>query len=143
MPNRLDCFCFRLNFIIRKNIIMQIEALNTSIPVTKDYRSSDCTLLGFNLPSLIATMKKSFTWANGDLTALHGGTEIKSFQSNDSITFQIIEGKLKFHIRKDTVTLNEGQLMTLNEKIKYSLTTQEETVFLLTISDSIARTSHN
>ena len=137
---------------------MQIEALNTSIPVTKDYRSSDCTLLGFNLPSLIATMKKSFTWANGDLnalillkspqkqvilTAMHGGTEIKSFQSNDSITFQIIEGKLKFHIRKDTVTLNEGQLMTLNEKIKYSLTTQEETVFLLTISDSIARTSHN
>jgi quercetin dioxygenase-like cupin family protein len=137
---------------------MQIEALNTSIPVTKDYRSSDCTLLGFNLPSLIATMKKSFTWANGDLnalillksphkqvilTAMHEGTEIKSFQSNDSITFQIIEGKLKFHIRKDTVTLNEGQLMTLNEKIKYSLTTQEETVFLLTISDSIARTSHN
>jgi hypothetical protein len=137
---------------------MQIEALNTSIPVTKDYRSSDCTLLGFNLPSLIATMKKSFTWANGDLnalillksphkqvilTAMHEGTEIKSFQSNDSITFQIIEGKLKFHIRKDTVTLNEGQLMTLDENIKYSLTTQEETVFLLTISDSIARTSHN
>ena len=137
---------------------MEIETLKPDLDKINNTRSSDSRLSGFDLPSLIETMKQSYTWANGELnalillksphkqvilTAMHGGTEIKSFQSNDSITFQIIEGKLKFHIRKDTVTLNEGQLMTLNEKIKYSLTTQEETVFLLTISDSIARTSHN
>lgn len=137
---------------------MEIETLKTSLPLTKNSRSSDCTLLGFNLPSLIATMKQSYTWANGELnalillksphkqivlTAMHKGTEVESFQSNDSITFQIIEGKLKFHIRKDTVTLNEGQLMTLDENIKYSLTTEEETVFLLTISDNVAKPSHN
>ena len=137
---------------------MVLETLNEIIPHAKVYKSSDCTLLGFNLPSLIATMKQSYTWANGELnamillkspekqiilTAMHEGTEIKSFQSNDSITFQIIEGKLRFHIRKDTITLNEGQLMTLNENIKYSLTTKEETVFLLTISDSVTKTPHN
>jgi quercetin dioxygenase-like cupin family protein len=77
------------------------------------------------------------------LTALHEGTEIKSFQSNDSVTFQIIEGKLRFHIRKDTLTLKEGQLMTIDEKIKFRLSTQEETVFLLTISNGIARDPNN
>ena len=137
---------------------MVLESLNVILPHAKDYRSSDCTLLGFNLPSLIATMKQSNTWANGELnalillkspekqiilTAMHMGTEIKSFQSNESITFQIIEGRLRFHIRKDTLTLNEGQLMTLHENIKYRLTTQEETVFLLTISGSIKKGSHN
>jgi hypothetical protein len=103
-------------------------------------------------------MKHSETWANGELnalillkspekqiilTAMHEGTEIESFQSNDSITFQIIEGRLKFHLRKDTVTLNEGQLMTLDENINYRLSSQVETVFLLTISDAFARPSAN
>jgi quercetin dioxygenase-like cupin family protein len=133
---------------------MEIETLRNTLHHAKNVRSSGCSLLAFDLPSLIMTMKQSYTWANGELnalillkspekqiilTAIHEGTEIKSVQADDSVTFQIIEGKLKFHIRKDTVTLNEGQLMTLDEKIKYSLSTQEETVFLLTISNNIAR----
>jgi quercetin dioxygenase-like cupin family protein len=137
---------------------MEIETLKANIPHIKNYRSSACTLLAFDLPHLIATMKQSYTWANGELnalillkspekqiilTAMHQGTEIKSFQSNDSVTVQIIEGKLRFHIRKDTITLNEGQLMTLDENIKYSLTTQEETVFLLTISNHISKNAGN
>lgn len=135
---------------------MVLETLKTNLSHTKDYKSSDCTLLAFDLPSLIATMKQSFTWANGELnalillksprkqiilTAMHQGTEVKSFQSNDSITFQIIEGRLKLHIRKDILNLNEGQVITLDEKIKYRLSSQEETVFLLTISDSIKQAS--
>jgi len=137
---------------------MEIETLKAVNPITKDFRSSNCTLLAFDLPSLIATMKQSFTWANGELnalillkspekqiilTAMHAGTEIKSFQSNDSITFEIIEGRLRFHIRKDSITLNKGQLMTLDENIKYRLTTQEETVFLLTISNGTTRVANN
>jgi quercetin dioxygenase-like cupin family protein len=103
-------------------------------------------------------MKKSYTWANGELnakillkspekqiilTAMHQGTEISSFQSNDSVTLQIIEGKLRFHHRKDTITLYKGQLMTLNDNIKYRLTTEEETVFLLTISNTSTKYTTN
>jgi quercetin dioxygenase-like cupin family protein len=137
---------------------MEIETLKRNIPHIKNYKSSACTLLAFDLPHLIATMKQSYTWANGELnalillkspekqiilTAMHEGTEIKSFQSNDSVTVQIIEGRLRFHVRKDIVTLNEGQLMTLDENIKYSLTTQEETVFLLTISNNTSKNAGN
>ena len=137
---------------------MVLETLKLNQPHIGNHKSSGCSLLGFNLPSLIATMKHSDTWANGELnalvllkspkkqiilTAMHAGTEIESFQSNESITFQIIEGRLKFHIRKDTLTLNEGQLMTLDENINYRLSSQEETVFLLTISDTIAKAPAN
>lgn len=137
---------------------MEIATLKPSSPHTKNYRSSDCTLLAFDLPSLITTMKQSYSWANGELnalillksqnkkiilTAMHAETEIKSFQSNESINFQVIEGRLKFHVRKDTITLNKGQVMTLDEKIKYRLSTEEETVFLLTITDSIIKPLHN
>jgi len=137
---------------------MQLETLKMSRPHTRNSKSSGCTLLAFDLPTLISSMKHSDTWANGELnalillkspkkqiilTAMHEGTEIESFQSNEFITFQIIEGRLKFHIRKDTLTLNEGQLMTLDENINYRLSSQEETVFLLTISDTIAKSSAN
>jgi quercetin dioxygenase-like cupin family protein len=137
---------------------MQIETLKMNRPHVRNSKSSGCTLLAFDLPTLIANMKHSDTWANGELnalvllkspkkqiilTAMHEETEIESFQSNESITFQIIEGQLKFHIRKDTITLNEGQLMTLDENIHYRLSSRKETVFLLTISDTVAKSSVN
>jgi quercetin dioxygenase-like cupin family protein len=137
---------------------MEIATLKNPTAHARNCKSSACTLLGFNLPSLITTMKQSYTWANGELnalillkspekkvilTAMHGGTEIKSYQANDSVTFQIIEGRLKFHIKKDTVILNKGQVMTLDETTRYSLSTDEETVFLLTISDKPVRKINN
>jgi quercetin dioxygenase-like cupin family protein len=137
---------------------MEIETLKTDLSTLKNNRSSDSRLLGFDLPSLIETMKQSFTWANGELnalvllkspgknillTAMHRGTEIISFQTNDSATFQIIEGRLKIRIKKDIVTLNKGQLLTLDENIKYRLIAEEETVFLLTVSSINIKNASN
>lgn len=108
-------------------------------------------LLTFDLPTLIEKLKQGKSWAQGELnamvllnrsdrqvvlTALPKGTEISSFHSSESITFQIIEGKLLFHIRKKSVVLDKGQLLVLHEKIKYRLTSREETVFLLTITNN-------
>jgi quercetin dioxygenase-like cupin family protein len=125
------------------------EILATKPPLPKENRSLNASLLTFDLPVLIENMKHSHTWTKGDLnamvllkrsdkqivlTAMHEGTEISSFQSNHSITFQIIEGKLKFHTQKESVTLDRGQLLTMHDKIKYRLKSNEETVFLLTIA---------
>jgi quercetin dioxygenase-like cupin family protein len=99
----------------------------------------DPSLFTFDLPALIENMKNSSTWAEGELnamvlfkrpekqivlTALHEGTKIDSYQANDSVTFQIIEGKLKFHTTKESVTLRKGQLLALHENINYSLTSR-------------------
>ena len=114
------------------------------------------SLLTFDLPTLIEKLKQDYCWAKGKLnamillnepdkqimlTALHKGTEISSFQSNDSITFQIFEGKLKFHTQKESIILDTGQLLTLHEKIKYRLTSREETVFLLTVANGALNNS--
>ena len=126
------------------------KTLKTKPQLSKESSARIATLLTFDLPSLIEKMKCENTWTNKEYNAvillersdnhivlakLHEGTKISSFQSNDLITFQIIEGKLMFRTGKESVTLNKGQLLTLNEKIKYSMTTKEETVFLLTISN--------
>ena len=127
---------------------MQKETLKSKPLFTKSGGSVQSKFFTFDLPTLIANMKMSHSWEKGDLnamillkspekqivlTALHEGTEISSFQANDSITFQIIEGELRFNTKKESVTLAKGQLLTLHENIKYSLKSTEETVFLLTI----------
>jgi quercetin dioxygenase-like cupin family protein len=137
---------------------MEKGTLKTKPPIRKNNRLLNAPLRTFDLPTLIEKMKHECTWAQGELTtkillksphkqivltALHEGTEIKSFQSNDSITFQIIEGKLKFHTQKESVTLEQGHLLTLHENIKYSLTTKEETVILLTIAKGTLKPSEN
>lgn len=102
----------------------------------------------FDIPAIIEDMKNDKTWLEGELnsvillnsptvkvllTILHEGTEVISYQANDSITFQVIEGSLVLHIREESVVLNEGELLTLEEKIKYSFDSVEETAFLMTL----------
>ena len=134
------------------------EMSNDKLLFYKNTNSLNPSLFLFDFPTLIGKMKHKHTWVKGDLetmillnipskqivlTALHEGTEIKSFQSNDSITFQVIEGDLKFHSRKGSVNLEKGQLLTLCENIHYSLTTNVETVLLLTITSRSIQLSEN
>jgi hypothetical protein len=106
-------------------------------------------LLHPDIKTLIRKIKHSRAWAKGDqnamfrvkhfgkqvvLAALHAGTDILSYQANDSITFQIVEGSLRFNSRKASATLAMGQVLTLNGRVKYRLTTSEETVLLLSIT---------
>ena len=131
---------------------MYTEMLDREIPFPEFSMEVDPSLLTFDLPDLIDEMKHKHSWEHGELNAkvllqskekqivlaaLHEGTEINSYQSNDSISFQIIEGKLLFHTKKQSVILEKGQLLTLHEKIDYRLTTEEETVLLLTIANGV------
>jgi quercetin dioxygenase-like cupin family protein len=137
---------------------MEKEMLKTKPLLRKDNRSPDISLRTFDLPALIEKMKHSPDWAKGDLntmillkrpdkqivlTALHEGTEIDSFQPSGSITFQIIEGELKFCTQNESVILDVGYLLTLHENVKYSYTTKEETVFLLTITKGTSQSAKN
>ncbi|NEW83184.1 MAG: hypothetical protein GZ094_12565 [Mariniphaga sp.] len=124
----------------------------------KDNLSCSSSLPMFDLPALVNTMKHKQSWVNGELnavvllktpikqiilTAMHEGTVIESFQSNDSITFQIIDGQAIFHTRKESVILDKGQLLILNENTKYSLTSMEDTVLILTIESGALQLSQN
>ncbi|MRR22055.1 hypothetical protein EG830_03630 [bacterium] len=117
--------------------------------VTEEALPIETSSLRQDLPGLIRNMKLSHTWAKGDLNAmillkdnkknivlvaLHEGTEVVSYQSNNSITFQIIEGSLEFNTQKTSASLGMGQVLTLNDKVKYRLTASKETVLLLSIA---------
>ncbi len=130
---------------------MENKALKSQALVPKAKKLLNRSLLTFNLPLLVEKLKHLHCSVEGELnamvllkcadkqiilTSLPAETEIKSFQSDDSVTVQIIEGKLRFHTLNETVTLSKGKLLTLHENIKYSMKTKENTVFLLTIENA-------
>lgn len=135
---------------------MDTETTKPGSAVTGEPMPDAFGSLSHNLPHLISNMKQSNAWTKGDLNsmilvknaernvmlvALHEGTEIVSYQSNDSITFQIIEGKMEFNTNETSTAIGMGQELTLNDKVKYRLTTREETVLLMSIAKDSARSS--
>jgi len=111
-------------------------------------KSLTASLMAFDLPHLIERMKHTPTWTIDELhaevllksparqivlAALRAGTEIESFQSDHSVTFLVIEGTVKIHTRDESITLGLGKMLIIKKKEKYSLTTGEDTVLLLTI----------
>lgn len=67
------------------------------------------------------------------LVALNEAVEVESVQADDSVTIQLIEGKIRFQAKKRLVVLTKGQLLKVSEKIAYSLTAMEESVIMLTV----------
>jgi mannose-6-phosphate isomerase-like protein (cupin superfamily) len=108
------------------------------------------TLSTMKLQALAQKMKRSFSWVMGKikskvllnspqkqivLTILHKNTEVVSLQSSDSITFQVIEGRLKLESKNRSVFINKGRVLTLNNKEEYTLSNSEETAYLLTMAN--------
>lgn len=103
----------------------------------------------FDIVSMIENLKEEPAWVRGELNTriilkspeknivlvnMHEGTEINSFQENGSVTFRVFQGKLKLHIRKGSLTLNQGESLILYEKTSYRIASMETTSLLLTLS---------
>jgi len=104
---------------------------------------------GIDLYAVIENLKKDHSWEEGELNAktlvkdpkinvvlvkMQKGTEIISMQKNQSVTFCILQGKLKLYIRKGSQTLYEGESLILYEKTKYSIVSIEATALLITLA---------
>ena len=113
-------------------------------------RLTNFSKLKFDLPMLIENMKHEPGWEKGELnsmillkspekkiilTIMHEDTEVRSAQVNSSVTFQVIEGKLIFHIREESIILKNGESLTIYEKVKYKFDSMEESSFILTLID--------
>ena len=71
------------------------------------------------------------------LTAFREGAKFNSFQSNHSMIFQVMEGRIGFNTSKESVMLEKGQQLTLMENIAYGITSYEDTLLLLIIETGI------
>jgi mannose-6-phosphate isomerase-like protein (cupin superfamily) len=97
-----------------------IENLKTDLPLEEGELSTKILLKSPELNILLVKMNE--------------GTEFISFQKNQSVTFRILQGKLKLHIRKGSLTLNEGESLILSEKTKYRIASIESSALLLTLA---------
>jgi quercetin dioxygenase-like cupin family protein len=112
-------------------------------------RPLDAPLLTFDLPALLTQIKGEDAWHKGSrnamtlykgqglrvvLVAIHAGTVIPSHRADSSISLQVIEGVLTFSADAQTLTLGQGQLLTLHAGIPHGVEAVEESVFLLTVA---------
>ena len=109
----------------------------------------DAPLLTFDIPALLAQIKREETWQKGTrngltllkgqglrvmLVAMRAGTVIQSHQADSPISLQVIEGVLKFSTDRQTVTLRQGRLLTLQTGILHAVEAVGESAFLLTLA---------
>jgi quercetin dioxygenase-like cupin family protein len=112
-------------------------------------RPLDAPLLTFDLSALLTQIKSEDAWRKGSrnamtlfkgqrlrvvLVAMHAGTAIPSHRADSPISLQVIEGVLKFSADAHTVTLRQGQLLTLHAGMPHVVEAVEESVFLLTVA---------
>jgi mannose-6-phosphate isomerase-like protein (cupin superfamily) len=102
------------------DLITVIQKLKSEIPVEKGELVTRILLRSPEMRIVIVKMNE--------------GTEIFSFQKDQSVTFLILEGKMILHIRKESLTLYKGESHVLNEKTKYSIASVDSTILLMTMA---------
>ena len=116
-------------------------------------RVMDASLVTIDLPSFIEKIKQESPWKDKDrnaitifktngmrivLIALHKGSEMKTHTADGIISIQVIDGKMKFNADNRSVELSKGQMLALHKGIPHSVLAEEETIFLLTLTTTLA-----
>ena len=116
-------------------------------------RTVDAPLVSIDLGSFIEQIRNEKTWEDSDrnaitvfktngmrivLIALHKNAELARHTVNGIISVQVLEGQMIFTTDQQSVELSKGQLLTLHQGIPHSIVAIVETVFLLTLTTTLA-----
>ena len=116
-------------------------------------RLMDAQLVTIDLVSLIEQIREEKPWNDGDrnaitifktngmrivLIALHKGAEMIKHITNGIISIQVLEGQILFITDERSIELSKGQMLALHEGIPHSVLAKEETIFLLTLTTTLA-----
>ncbi len=117
------------------------------------HRKMDVQLLTFDLPSLTKQILKEKAWKKSDrnaitifktdgmrivLIAMHKDAKMIKHMVNGMISLQILEGKIQFDTDDRSEELGKGQMLALHESIPHSVLAKKKTVFLLTLTTTLA-----
>lgn len=128
----------------------------------KEHKSNDATsqrpdgerilnapLVEMNLNECIKQIKSETTWTESDrnsvtlfksetmrivLIGLHKNAALKPHKANGVISVQVITGKIAFTADQQTIQLEKGQMIALQENNIHSVEASEESFFLLTLA---------
>jgi quercetin dioxygenase-like cupin family protein len=113
----------------------------------------DVPLVSINIPAFKEQLKQESTWKESDrntitvfktdgmrivLTGLHAGAEMAKHTANGHISLQVPEGQIQFTTDVRSVELSKGQMLALHERIPHGVLAIKETVFLLTLTITLA-----
>lgn len=72
------------------------------------------------------------------LIALHKGAEMAKHLAQGIISLQVLEGHIIFTTEEHCVELGKGEMLALHERIPHCVQAKEETIFLLTLTTTLA-----
>lgn len=116
-------------------------------------RIMDAPLVSMDLSEFIKQIKAETTWENSDrnaitifktnglrivLVALHKAAVMKKHKAAGLISVQVLQGEINFSTDKQSVILKKDQIIALHEGISHSVKALEESVFLLTLTTTLA-----
>ena len=111
-------------------------------------RLLNASLVEIDLNKFIAQLKQETTWADSDrnsitvfksdnmtivLIGMHANAELNTHVAKGHINVQVLEGDIKFTAEEQTVSMEKGQMVSLQENIPHSVLAIKESFFLLTM----------
>lgn len=132
-----------------------VEKFNEATPQRPEGdRPLDAPMVTIDLPSFMEQIKREPSWKDSDrnaitvfktdglrivLIALHAGAEMIRHTADGIISVQVLEGQITFRTEQEPVELHKGQMLALHAGIPHSVLAREESVFLLTLTTTLAR----
>ena len=123
---------------------------NEATPLRPDGdRILNAQLVQMNLQAFIKQIKTETTWQTSDrnsvtifksetmrivLLGLHQNAELKPHKANGVISVQVLQGKINFITDEQSVDLEQGQMIALQENITHAVKALKESFFLLTLA---------
>jgi quercetin dioxygenase-like cupin family protein len=116
-------------------------------------RILDAALVNIDLASFAKQIKEEKAWKESDrnaitvfktdgmrivLIALHKDAEMTKHRAAGIISLQVMEGKIQFTSNEQSVELGRGQMLALHKGLSHSVLATEDTLFLLTLSTTLA-----
>lgn len=111
-------------------------------------RVLNAPLVEMDLNKFIAQLKQETTWADSDrnsitvfksdnmtivLMGMHANSELKTHMAKGHINVQVLEGEIQFTAQQQTVSMEKGQMVSLQENIPHGVLAIKESFFLLTM----------
>lgn len=129
--------------------IMENKSNESTFQRPEGNRVLNAQLVEMDLNKFIDQIKNETTWKTGDrnsltifksetmrivLMGLHENAELKSHKANGVISVQTLEGKINFTTQHQSIIIEKGQMIALEENILHSVTAIKESFFLLTLA---------
>ena len=132
---------------------MEEKSNEATIQRPQGDRIMDAPLVTIDLRSFTKQIREEKAWKDSDrnaitvfktdgmrivLIALHKDAEMKKHTADGMISVQVMEGQILFTTEDQSIELGQGEMLALHKNVPHSVLAKEETIFLLTLTTTLA-----